>query len=73
MILTICPAGDPLGSDSPDGILFHVLFDSNRLGKQLLALAIAHMGTHIADIRSTEGVKDIDAAESRAWHATFSR
>lgn len=56
---------------SPDGLLFHVTVDMNRLGKENLGRAIAHAGTHIADIRGGVSMSDLAEAESRAWRATF--
>ena len=57
--------------DSPDGLLFHVTLDVSRLGKQLLARAMAHVGTHIADVRDRALTMGLDEAESRAWQTTF--
>lgn len=53
-------------SDSPDGLLFLLTFDMNRLGKSGLSAAISHMGTHIADIRG-----GVAPSEDRAWRTTF--
>jgi hypothetical protein len=58
-------------SDSPDGILFNVKFDMNRLSKEALSAAMAHAGTHIADIRSGAAAQGVSAFEDRAWQATF--
>lgn len=57
--------------DSPDGILFLTTFDMGRLGKDLLAKAMAHVGTHIADIRDGSLAGGISDAEARAWRTTF--
>lgn len=57
--------------NSPDGILFNTMFDMDRLGKQQLSNAMAHIGAHIADIRGGVAMKGIDEAESRAWQSTF--
>lgn len=57
-------------ASSPDGVLFHVTLDMKRLGKNLLSKAIAHMGTHIADIRDARA-QGVDEAEARAWPVTF--
>lgn len=56
---------------SPDGILFHVMLDMKRLGKELLPRALAHVGTHIADVRDRR-VQNVSEAETRAWQVTFS-
>ena len=39
---------------SPDGVIYNCTFDSNRLKGNALALAIAHMGEHVADIRDAQ-------------------
>ncbi|HXH91955.1 MAG TPA: hypothetical protein VNN25_10280 [Thermoanaerobaculia bacterium] len=57
-------------SASPDGILFRVRFDMNRIGKPMLSRAMAHMGTHIADVRGGVPLSGVDEAESRAWKVT---
>ncbi len=59
--------------DSPDGILFFVTFDMGRIGKQAMPKAIAHVGTHIADIRSGALDGKLNQVESRAWQATFDK
>ena len=58
-------------NDSPDGILFHSIFDMDRLGKQMLSNAMAHIGAHIADVRGGVAMQGTDEAESHAWRATF--
>ncbi len=40
-------------TESPDGVVFSVTFDNDRLKGPALDVALAHVGTHIADIRST--------------------
>jgi hypothetical protein len=60
-------------ADSPDGILFLSTFDMNRLGKQVLSNAMAHVGAHIADVRGGVLPPAMDEAEARAWQATFSK
>ncbi len=57
-------------SSSPDGLLFHVTFDGERLKGPALEIAMAHTGSHIADIRSTAvGIPNLIfyGAEYRAW------
>jgi hypothetical protein len=39
-------------ANSPDGLLFHATFDGERFKGTALEIAISHVGTHIADIRS---------------------
>jgi hypothetical protein len=55
---------------SPDGLLFDVTFDGDRLKGPAMSIAMAHMGTHIADIRSPQsGIGNVTlyGAEFRAW------
>jgi hypothetical protein len=59
--------------DSPDGILFLTTFDMSRLKEPLLSRAMAHVGTHIADVRDASLTQGIEEAESRAWRVTFSK
>ncbi len=63
------PKGD---KDSPDGILLNCTFDMDRLKGDALARAIAHLGTHIADLRdsgTTAAATGYDL-EYRAWQTT---
>jgi len=58
---------------SPDGLLFHVIFDSERLKGPAMEVALSHVGTHIADIRSTAtGIQNLSlyGAEFRAWQTS---
>ena len=66
------PAADQKGkSDSPDGVLYNCTFDSNRLKGNALALAIAHMGEHVADIREPgTTAATLYSLENRAWITT---
>lgn len=69
------PKGDGAKGDknSPDGLLFNCVFDTDRLKGDQLARAIAHVGTHIADIRdpqSTASEANAYDLESRAWQTT---
>jgi hypothetical protein len=57
-------------SNSPDGLLFNVTFDGERLKGPAMEVAMSHMGTHIADIRSTASeVANLPlyGLEFRAW------
>ncbi len=38
--------------DSPDGVLFNCVFNSDRLQGDALARAVVHMGMHVADLRN---------------------
>jgi hypothetical protein len=58
---------------SPDGILFNVGFNSNRLSGDAMVRAVAHMGQHVADLRDPEkGFEEagIYELEFRGWSAT---
>lgn len=60
-------------ANSPDGLLFHSIFDSDRLKGPALQIAMAHIGTHIADARSQSiGVSNLFffGAEFRAWQTS---
>ena len=57
-------------SNSPDGLLFNVTFDGERLKGPAMEVAMSHMGTHIADIRSTASELanlPLYGLEFRAW------
>jgi hypothetical protein len=56
--------------DSPDGLIFNARFDMDRLKGDTLAIAMAHVGTHIADLRSAEPVANLHDLEYRAWQTT---
>jgi hypothetical protein len=60
-------------ANSPDGLLFNVVFDGERLKGPAMDLALSHIGTHIADIRSTTadlfGIP-FYGAEFRAWQTS---
>lgn len=48
-------------NDSPDGVLFNCVFDMDRLKEAGLSSAMAHIGTHIADIRTRRKMNDFEA------------
>lgn len=55
---------------SPDGVLYNCMFDFDRLKGDAGALAMAHLGEHIADLRSPEAVKEAASVyqlEYRGW------
>jgi hypothetical protein len=61
-------------TNSPDGLLFDVTFDSDRLKGPAMAVALSHVGTHIADIRNPQvGISNVIpyGAEFRAWQTTI--
>jgi hypothetical protein len=60
-------------ANSPDGILFNVIFDGERLKGPAMEVALSHVGTHIADIRSTAtGIQNLSlyGVEFRAWQTS---
>jgi hypothetical protein len=60
-------------SNSPDGLLFDVTFDGDRLKGPAMEVAMSHAGTHIADIRSTaSGTPNLPfyGVEFRAWQTS---
>jgi hypothetical protein len=62
------------GANSPDGLLFDVRFDGDQLKGPAMTLALSHVGTHIADIRSPQlGASNSIpyGAEFRAWQTTI--
>jgi hypothetical protein len=56
---------------SPDGVLYFCTFASDRLKGDAMGLAMAHLGSHLLDIRggAAENLA-IAAAEYRAWQTT---
>jgi hypothetical protein len=54
---------------SPDGLLLECTFDADRLKGDALARAIAHVGTHIADVRGPQPAKSpsLYELEYHAW------
>jgi hypothetical protein len=60
--------------ESPDGVLYNVGFNTNRLSGDAIVRAYAHMGKHVADLRTPEkgnenlGIYDL---EFRAWSTTI--
>lgn len=68
--------GDDTGksnANSPDGLIFQATFDGERLKGPAMQVALSHVGTHIADIRSTTpGIQTLSlyGAEFRAWQTS---
>lgn len=54
---------------SPDGVLYHCALDQARLRGTALALAIAHISEHVADIREPQ-TATLYNLENRAWVTT---
>lgn len=60
-------------ANSPDGLIFNVAFDSDRLKKAEMSIALAHIGSHIAEMRdpAIQSLKpDAYGLEFRAWQTT---
>jgi hypothetical protein len=60
--------------DSPDGLLLSCTIDAERLKGDAETLAISHLGSHIADVRSTQAKTANESAfvsEYRAWQITI--
>jgi hypothetical protein len=60
-------------ANSPDGLVFSAVFDGERLKGPIMQVALSHVGTHIADLRSvTPGIRDLAlyGAEFRAWQTS---
>jgi len=60
-------------ANSPDGLLFNVTFDGERLKGPAMEVAMSHVGTHIADIRSPQieiSNLSVYGAEFRAWQTS---
>ncbi len=65
--------GPKSDNNSPDGLVLNCTFDMDRLKGDALARAIAHVGTHLADLRGpSPGAPAVTAydLEYRAWQTT---
>jgi hypothetical protein len=56
--------------NSPDGLLLIVTMDGDRLKGSAMGEAIAHTGTHIADLRESPMGRTMFQLEGRAWGVT---
>jgi hypothetical protein len=56
--------------DSPDGLLLAAIFDGDRLKGPAMSEALAHVGTHIADLREKPNGRSLLKLEAHAWAAT---
>jgi hypothetical protein len=56
--------------NSPDGLLLIVTFDGERVKGNSMGEAIAHTGTHIADLRESPMGRNLFQLEGRAWGVT---
>jgi hypothetical protein len=65
--------GPKSDNNSPDGPVFNCTFDMEQLKGAPLARAVAHVGTHLADIRSSNANAPTltgHDVEYRAWRTT---
>jgi len=58
------------GANSPDGLLLIVTMDGDRLKGSAMGEAMAHTGTHIADLRESPMGRNLFQLEGRAWGVT---
>jgi len=68
------PPRDGDGKDkrnSPDGLLFFLTLDSERLKGAAMTEAAAHIGTHIADLREKPAGRSLLQLEAHAWAASI--
>jgi hypothetical protein len=56
--------------NSPDGLLLIVTMDGDRLKGNAMGEAMAHTGTHIADLRESPMSRNLFQLEGRAWGVT---
>lgn len=57
-------------ANSPDGLLLVVTMDGDRLKGTAMGEAMAHTGTHIADLRESPMGRNLFQLEGRAWGVT---
>jgi hypothetical protein len=68
---TLRPDDGAKGSgNSPDGLLLIVTMDGDRLKGIAMGEAMAHTGTHIADLRESPMSRNLFQLEGRAWGVT---
>lgn len=58
-------------ASSPDGLLFNVIFTPDRFEGPSMSEAMAHTGTHIADLREKPNARNLYQLEARAWSVTL--
>jgi hypothetical protein len=64
---------EPGAKDSPDGVLFNCMFNSDRLQQDSLTRAVLHLGVHVAELRNPAPGNEGAPAyilESDAWVVT---
>lgn len=57
-------------ANSPDGLLLIVSLDGDRLKGSAMGEAMAHTGTHVADLRESPTGRNLFQLEGRAWGVT---
>lgn len=62
--------GSKGSGNSPDGLLLIVTLDGDRLKGNGMGEAMAHTGTHIADLRESPMGRNLFQLEGRAWGVT---
>jgi hypothetical protein len=68
---SLTPDDGAKGSEnSPDGLLLFVKLDGGRLKGNAMGNALAHTGTHIADLRESPMGRNLFQLEGRAWGVT---
>jgi hypothetical protein len=55
--------------DSPDGLLLAVYIDAEQLKGSAMNDAMAHIGTHVADLREDPNGRSLPKLEAHAWSA----
>jgi hypothetical protein len=61
---------DTGGGNSSDGLLLIVTIDGERVKGNAMGEAMAHTGTHIADLRESPMGRNLFQLEGRAWGVT---
>jgi hypothetical protein len=56
--------------DSPDGLLLAAYLNAERLKGSAMNDALAHIGTHIADLREDPNGRSLPKLEAHAWSST---
>lgn len=60
-------------TDSPDGVIYNCIFNTNRLQGDAMIRAVVHVGEHIADLRTPQAGSSkltLYEMESQAWVTT---
>lgn len=62
----------PGTEDAPDGVLYSVVYNSDRLQGDAYARALVHVGQHVADLRQPSDAAPPFILEYNAWSMTIS-